>query len=131
MLGNRCLDRHAATRAAPKDWRGPTVTPWNNQSGALSAGEVDHLQLESVGIGHEHGIVASAVLRIVGGRVEDDGALLLHHGMGVIDVGAIGGMERQVIQPGAMVIAQPRRVRRPPAAGRPRPDPRLAGRPRA
>jgi hypothetical protein len=61
----------------------------------------------------EHGTVAGAVLRIVGGGVENDGALLLHPPMGAIDVGAVGGMERYMMQPGAVAIVRTRRPRRP------------------
>ena len=64
-------------------WRGPTASPLGK---SLSPGEGNDLQLQPVGIGHERGGVAGAVLRIFGGGVEANGALLLHQGIGAVDV---------------------------------------------
>ena len=60
---------------------------------------MDELELEPVRVGEEHRVVDWPVLRVVGRRIEDDGADLRQPVMERIDVLAARGVEGDVVEP--------------------------------
>jgi hypothetical protein len=63
------------------------------------------LQLEPVGIGEEHGVVAGSVVWIVRRGVEDAGACAKQQLMEPIDIAAALGMPGKMMQPRTVAVA--------------------------
>src|SRR5882724_7597014 len=62
------------------------------------------LKLEPVGVGEEHGVIAGAIVRIVGRSVENPRASREERRMQAINVGAALGMPGEMMKPGTVAV---------------------------
>jgi hypothetical protein len=68
--------------------------------------------LSPSGIGEEQGIVAGAVVRILGRRIEDTGACSQQHLMQPVDILAACGVPGEMMKAGAVTVMDTIRPRR-------------------
>src|SRR5262245_30759990 len=68
------------------------------------SGPVHELQLQPVGIGEEQGVIARAIVGIVGRRIEDAGAARHEQTVQPVDILATFGVPGEVMEAGAVAV---------------------------